>query len=383
MKNPRLHKIGIILINAAGFQFYNGGNDIQNFPFSQGAVRDLEVINEEELKKQVNSVIEKNKISPLALYIVLTDSVLFQKDFINTPAIKQQGQKTPVTQPTISPEQLLNEIQHYIETIPFENLSTKTFKIENGVRVIGTNRSLYEAIKKPFENIGCVAEAIAPLSIIGKEVAGHDNLDKALISIILKKTNLLRQNALEIHAQLSPNADANEIQAPKKPFDKKRLYLMLGVFGVLLLILAAVSINTFVLSTSPTPNKPAQVQQPILPVQVTPAITPAESSPSAQIDRAISIQILNASGITNQAKDLQNQLTELGFSNTEVGTSRQTNSERTLVIFQAKVPQITRTSIIEELQKTFAQVAAQETSESSFDVIITTGLPKTTPTPQP
>ena len=69
---------GVIFLRRDGFDFYEDRDGrILNFPFSQGVVFSLEIINLKELKNQIKTFVETNKLSRADLMIILLADVLF------------------------------------------------------------------------------------------------------------------------------------------------------------------------------------------------------------------------------------------------------------------------------------------------------------------
>ena len=128
-----LYRNGFIL-------FINFYSSITKFVFLQTIVKDLDLINEDQLRIQIKSLIESYKIPAGVLIIILTETVLFQKDIPNHAAAEYG-------QPELKEGQ--NEkIEKFLDSVPFENVLSKNVPLQNGVRIIATNKDLVDEI--PF-----------------------------------------------------------------------------------------------------------------------------------------------------------------------------------------------------------------------------------------
>jgi hypothetical protein len=120
-----------------------------------------------------------------------------------------------------------------------------------------------------------------------------------------------------------------------------------------------------------------------------------ESSPTPTISpvvdkKAISIQVLNGTGIVGEASYLQDKLADLGYTSVKIGNATKQDYESTVVTFSSNLDSAVVEEITKELEKIYSKVETKKSSSISGDVEIITGLrsgqtPKvsSTSTPKP
>ncbi len=234
------YQVGIIYILREGFQVFAPGlPSILEFRFVPEIIRDLDVTNKELLYNLLKIFISNNNIPKSSFIIVIADSASIIKDFINTPQSDQQ------TAPLTPPQQQVDE---FLEHIPFEEVSSKSIPIDNGIRAYGTNKELYESIKEGFLQEGFEILMVLPAIAIGPEVNTKTTLDADVINSILKKEpllkkfNLLKQPLPALPSEETPTESTETVKQEKKS-DKKRTILLAGVFVILIAVLIIVYLN--------------------------------------------------------------------------------------------------------------------------------------------
>jgi hypothetical protein len=235
------YQLGIIYILREGFQIYAPGMpSILEFRFVPEIVRDLDVANKELLYNLLKIFISGNNIPKSSLIIVIGDSASIIKDFIITPV--------PVEEQAAQLEQLHKLADEFLEHIPFEEVSSKSFPIDNGIRAYGTNKELYESIKEAFLQEAFEVLMVLPAIAIGPEINTKAALDTDAINSILKKEpllkefNLLKQSLLTLQPEEASTESTEPTKQEKKSGNKKTI-LIIGVFVVLIIVLILVYIN--------------------------------------------------------------------------------------------------------------------------------------------
>lgn len=234
------YQLGIIYILREGFQIFAPGlPSILEFRFVPEIVRDLDIVNKELLYNLLKIFIFNNNIPKSSFIMVIADSASIIKDFITPPQTDQQA--TPLTPPQ-------QQVDEFLEHIPFEEVSSKSIPIDNGIRAYGTNKELYESIKEGFLLEGFEIIMVLPAITIGPEVNTKTALDADVINSILKKEpllkkfNLLKQPLPALQPEETPTESTETVKQEKKP-DKKRTILLAGVFVVLIIVLIIVYVN--------------------------------------------------------------------------------------------------------------------------------------------
>ena len=117
----------IIYIDRNNLYFYGGNVHTPiAFPFQPAIVRDIEVINPEELTKQLEQFIKTNKIEPMKTMIILGHQSSFEKTL------------PPKTDPTV----IETEKKKFLENVPFSEILSHVFMNEKGSKIIAINKDL-------------------------------------------------------------------------------------------------------------------------------------------------------------------------------------------------------------------------------------------------
>jgi hypothetical protein len=362
----------IIFIDRNKFDFI--GSNIPttaSFPFQPTVVRDIEVLNIEELQKQVKTFIDTHKIKPTNIAIVLSPTVIFDKDI----------------PPETKPEQQETIVKQFIDNVPFNNKVYKLFTIGKATKLAATNSELFEVIKEVFEDNKFTVDAIAPSFLVAPNVIG---LTADTSRAIFGKFNDLRNNGFPLVKDI-PLAAPEEIPVEHtngntaKP-KSNRTFLLLGIFVLLLGILFAVLL--YMRSTQkPTPalQQTTDATQTAPQAQTTtdntaqPTIVSSPTStiaiPTVRVE-TLRVQILNGSGVVGQAEQVKTELEKLGLRNIQTGNAPNITLSRTLIVFTPSVPADLRQNIMQQVEQfTKTSVSSQENSNATFDIVITTSKP--------
>lgn len=212
--------VGILFLKRGGFDFYEKTSDrIFNYTFPQELVSALDVINLEELKKQIKAFAQGGKFTKADLMIVLSPDILFEKDF-------------PIQDPNIQNV----EIQKFLDIVPFESISTKTLTGDQGVRIIAVNKNLIDAIRISFEELGFLIEGIIPYEYV-RGTEGMTSLDNEISRNIIKDFDSLKNASFDFEKSEKKPTPQIQLNTTKAKANSLRLYLMFGVFGLLLVVL--------------------------------------------------------------------------------------------------------------------------------------------------
>ncbi len=175
------------------------------------AVSNLEVINKKKLDLVIQSFVATNKLLPKNIVILLSTQVTFDRDF---------------TQSSI---EMAKNIDEFLELVPFEDTISKKSVFSGRTKVVAANREFCEAIKAGFQKTGFVVTGVFPLSLFLEIMPQlQSNLDLALV---LSKIPEMKDFNLLPVVEASVNAPQKE-----KP-SKTRLYVLGGVFGLLIIVL--------------------------------------------------------------------------------------------------------------------------------------------------
>lgn len=375
-----MSKRAIIYLDRNSFNFYfEGYPNILKLDLPLDVVKDQEILNKEKLDSLIKEFIKTNKIQRCNLIIILSKNILFIKNLTKT-----------------NEKELITEIDDYIEIVPFEKTTAKTFKIEKNYITVAVNYDLVEFIKIVFEQLGFIVYCAVPDFIFEKfdKEAGKADLDTKLVKLILKKIDTVKiynllTNQKNVNDNTRTKQENEENENLQKEHKNKKLFSLLVVFLLLLSILGFVikkSLNTPAKTLLNNQNinptiKPTIIINSEYNAATSAAILAKTSTPknklSENIQRdEINIQIVYDFKSLKEAKMLQEQLTEEDFPNIEIAKST-SNPSKTLLIVSQKVSSEIKEIIFKEIKKIFPEVAIQENneieSESGFEATIILG----------
>lgn len=211
------NQLGIIALDNNKLDYYSLENDTTvPFAFSKESVKQGDVINGELLSSRLITFLQENKIKPCVLYIVILTQLCFEKDFIEGQAAQQD---------------IL--IQTFIDTIPYELVSSIKIPINKGFKVIATNRELYKTIQTVFESQGFTTQAVLPESIVGTIQMNNQGA-----KIIMQKM----ENAKSYNF-LSPNETYTKEKTSERTQNKNRT--VISIFIVCMIISLLLILRTF------------------------------------------------------------------------------------------------------------------------------------------
>lgn len=189
----------------------------------------------------------------------------------------------------------------------------------------------------------------------------------------------------EVAQQGPPQASTYSSQPKAKNNGSKWLIIFIA-----LLILGGAGIFFFTSSA----NKVTATPTPsfgVVPIEDKPTSTPTVTASPAPVKRdEVSIEIQNGTGITGEAKLLQDRLKALGYSDITVGNATSTDNSETTVTFLKTLSQTVQDEIKKSLEGFYKTVNVKTSTSQKSDVVIVTGLrgtqttkPLSSTTPKP
>lgn len=172
----------------------------------------------------------------------------------------------------------------------------------------------------------------------------------------------------EVAQQGPPQASSFQTTAKAKSSSSKWIIIFIG-----LLILGGAGIFFFTKSSGeaiPTPT-PSFGVVPIDEPETTPVPT---KSPEPINRETISIEVLNGTGISGEAKLLSDKLKALGYSDITSGNASSTDNTETTVTFSKTLSQSVQDEIKKELDSFYKTVNVKTSSTQKSDIVIITGL---------
>jgi hypothetical protein len=219
MANPKT-PTSVLYLDRSKIQYYVSDLDrvfVANL--TNDLFYDLEIRNNDLLQKQIDQLVQTNKLLPQVVLVVLARDLYFEKDIPSSDLATKD-----------------TEIQKFYDTVPFEFTIKKTYASAQATRVIVANRDSFDKFQDDFKKQNQTFSLVVPVSILGP-ISDKKNLDIQLGKYLLKNFNLIKQFNL---------IDTDDLPVDHKPqivISNKssiRQWALVGVFAALLLILIAV-----------------------------------------------------------------------------------------------------------------------------------------------
>lgn len=125
-------------------------------------------------------------------------------------------------------------------------------------------------------------------------------------------------------------------------------------------------------------NKPIVSPTPsfgVVPIENKSTSTPVATASSAPVKKdTVSIEIQNGTGITGEAKLLQDKLKALGYVEITVGNADTTDNTETTVSFKKTLSQSVQDELKKELESFYKTVNIKISTIQKTDVVVVTGL---------
>lgn len=375
------YQIIIVYLDKNGFDLYTPTQkSCIRFTFSKEIFQDMEVMNVDTFMVAITTFITKYTIPPSPVVILISEILLFIKD-IRTIVPSSKDAQIPSQEISAIGQQ--QQIQQFLDTIPFEFIESKTFLIEGGLRIVATNKTLLDIIKIAFEEEKSVVKAIVPAFLIVTENEGEGLTDE-VIAMTISNIEALKQESFAIHPEeiiiSTPEEKKKEfLSLPKK---QNKLYAYISIFIALLGILGVMfktMTNTALREETqkqiiPSNNQIAGIIPTSMPTQIPTVAIPINSyiaSTSASINRAtIHIQIEISETTAIQGQLIKNKLLEKGYTNVIIANTAPTITEKTLVMFSSTIDSSIQPEIISVINNIFTNFSPQQSTQTRFDIII-------------
>jgi len=209
---------GIFYIDRDNAFYYDRGySSPLKINFTEDIFAHSEIIDRKKFDALLQDFIIKNKINPnKIIHIILSPLITFEKDF---------DKKTVISEA---------EIQELLDLIPFEEIISKEFQLNNKIMIISANKQLCNVIRNVFEENKFIVGTIVPMSVL-KEIIPE--LEKNLnLEIILNRTDVLKTYSLYTIGEIT-----SAVAHPKKKNSINiRYVILLGILGALIILLGTI-----------------------------------------------------------------------------------------------------------------------------------------------
>lgn len=237
---------------------------ILQMDFLPEIISDQELTDRQKLEHLIESFLEANKLVKGNIIFIYSPDITIEKDFPDEIV----GNKN-------------DEIQKFIDMIPFEETMSRIYKLNKKTKIVAVNQALYESMKNIFKKKNFSVLGIIPSTILQETTAELSmNIDLAFIAN--------RIDSLKQYNIVNEDQPSNQNTKEKSGIKKRniRMYGLIIVFAMLLFILIVLVVINLLSKNSPKELpvlRPPAFPTPTLPVvnqSATPMIQPPISSPS-------------------------------------------------------------------------------------------------------
>lgn len=321
--------------------------------FPTSIVQDIDVIDLESFNLLLGSFVETSKIIPEDILLVVPPDIYYEKN---------------ITLPT-EPTERQNQIDLFLQTVPFKNLIYKDYTLGNQPRLITLNKNFYEPVARFFEKSAFNIVAIMPLFVL-------EHYQLPLLTFLPKEVKDIFSKYKLIEPYSFMNTEdidkivTTEIHRPKEEVTKTT-FILIGIFCLLFVVLL---VYLFVIPRFYKPPTPKN----ITPAGPTPTSAVADIvTPSPTIfyfaQENLRIKVINSSGVPNQAAKIKQSLATAGFLKTETLSATVVIASKNQINFSASVSPESRQSITNVVESIAGPVGEIDTqSLPDVDVLITT-----------
>lgn len=359
LSKQKMMWLGETLKNAVVMEFFPEG------------FQDLEFKSSKGIQNQLGSAVEQKALKPHQVIVVLSEELFFSQD------ITQQSEE---------------QIKAYLGIVPFDEVISKEFIFQTQKILVAISKDLLDPLLEILESQGFELVAVVPNFIFGEQLKTVEQFTVENIPALLP--TLENPQLQSIYTPPKPQESMTSIRDAEGKIFSPRLIAMIGFFIALIAILLGVLyMNDYIGPKDvliPTPSVQQTIQEPAVNLDEIPEST-IESIPSATssgvtaatdsaniagqsaIQNNIKIEVLNGSGVTGKAEDVQEVLLSKGFSTVTTGNTPAV-SQRTIIFHNPTVTVSTLTAIIEGLSTVEIESSVQENAElTSIDVRIVIG----------
>lgn len=216
----------LIVFLGVGKIFMSDGGRILGFDLTSALVRDWDIVNREALEDTLTSFIEANRLEPSPITLVLSEPACFSRDI----ELKDQ--------PKVD-----EEAENFLDSVPFNYLISKKYRLGQGIRVIAANRELVDAILEAFESKGFTLHAVVPAAVFPK-VGVKTALDMQFVKVVNGSQEIVQNSNMVTPKSPGPESTAT---APQTVITTKKassgfLPYLIGVAVVAIIVLVVLII---------------------------------------------------------------------------------------------------------------------------------------------
>jgi hypothetical protein len=399
---------GVLFLDKDKLEWYISSTEkVYSLPFTPAIIKNIDIVDPVALHTLITSFIQENKLPPAAFTLILNETVLFEKLI---PAKQPAGKKVspggiiagpspiplhspgaiPAVQPVQQPPAILKppttpivpvppvpgqteedeatQIQHFIESIPFEEVTATNVKTPEGTLVIGSNKALLMAINEAFEKNGFSIDSAIPATLFVKEVNISNGFTLEVAHQFLARSDAFKNHSMVIEEKKinEPSVGTVSLGMPQRDGERKRLFALSGVFAVLIIIMVV-----FLFRMNAENAKVSQVPAPSAApaVQAEPVTQVPSASTTATMKQILPVKISLTRKNASLSARLQENLRLKGYStiSEEPGATGNTS----LVVFSESIPQDVQEEIVAIVMSFDGSAAVQFNQSPGMQILIT------------
>lgn len=217
-------------------------------PFTGEVVANMEVIAVETLQAQIETGIKQNDLQPHLAHVVISPGLYFKKEFPG----KEKSLRSP-------------EITAFLDIIPLENVTSRVIAFHEAAVAVATNKDFYQPILDVFKRSKFEFAGLPPAFVFQDSQEEQFQFTPEMARKILGQWDLAQKMSLvnmqpkttsSQIAQAQLNSEDGEVlplpsdntfkldnSSDEKLLGVKRVYVLAGVFIVLILILSILVYN--------------------------------------------------------------------------------------------------------------------------------------------
>ncbi len=337
--------------------YESGGKQSLEIPPSISSF--LTILNPEEYRKVLAEFLQSFNFNKEKAVLILAKNITFAKKIDNN-------------------EDFLAQKESFFHKVPLDEILLAKVKINYGdtVGLITGSAGMFEPVVEEAKKNGLEIVSVVP-AIVYENLNTAEELTEETASQVLNNNELLEQANFksEVTKQEEKNLELEKTSDPKvnKQFWYKSKRNRVLLIVTVLLFFTAGSLTVYSLRSYLPFLKPQQTRAVVQSAEPSPT-----ASASAEVNfiskQDLKIEIYNGTGIANQAAKVKASLLKLGFNNIDTANVEGTGDKDTIFLSKLTVDAQSRNEILNELKKTFSNVALGSSPVSSkYDIEITTG----------
>ena len=256
---------GIFYIDAGKAYFYTSstGATLQ-VAIPADTMSYFDILSRDKLYQILQTLVTTNKIEPVPVVMLVAPAATYEM------AITSK-----IT------DEINTQTQQFLDSIPYEKVLSKSYKMQDGAKVFATNKDLYEAVKHGFEKLKFSISAVISLTVLQKMMP---DLGTSLnLEVIAARIDAIKQYSFLGSSEINNIIKPKDQEEQKEKPNPMRFYALVGVFVVLLGVLGIMVFFTMQPSPKPVVQQKPPVAQPnptatptTAPVVTTQSTTPVQ-----------------------------------------------------------------------------------------------------------